>query len=67
MKRTKTGTISVKVAHITDAALLNEQWRAGLEYTGGMEAVSATEMPVGTDLWGALQDAHAFTNDLRHE
>ena len=67
MKRAKTGTISVRVAHITDGALLNEQWRAGLEYTGGMQAVSATEHPVGADLWGALHEAHAFADDLREE
>ena len=67
MKRTKTGTMSVRVAQITDGALLNAQWRAGLEYTGGMEAVSATEVPLESDLWGALQDAHAFADDLRHE
>jgi hypothetical protein len=67
MKRTKTGTISVRVAHISDGALLSAQWRAGLEYTGGMEAVSAKELPLGTDVWGALQEAHAFAEDLRDE
>jgi hypothetical protein len=67
MKRAKTGTMSVRVAHISDGALMNAQWRAGLEYTGGMEAVSAKEMPLGTDVWGALHEAHAFADDLRED
>jgi hypothetical protein len=67
MQRANTGTMSVRVAHISDAGLMNVQWRAGLEYTGGVETVSATEFPVGTDLWGALQEAHAFADDLRQE
>jgi hypothetical protein len=67
MKRAKTGTMSVRVAHIQDGALLAAQWSAGLEYTGDITAVSAEEVPLGTDLWGALHAAHPFTEDLRQE
>lgn len=67
MQSRKTGTISVRVAHIADEALMSAQWRAGLEYTGRLEAASATDVPLGTDVWGALQEAHAFAEDLLKE
>ena len=69
MKRAKTGTMSVRVATILDAPLLAAQWSAGQDYTGGLAAVagSARELPLGTDVLGALREAHAFAADMREE
>ena len=67
MKRAKTGTMSVRVATILDAPLLAAQWSAGQDYTGGLAAVSARELPLGTDVLGALREAHAFAADMRAE
>ncbi len=60
-------TLTIKVKRIVDADLHGEQWRAGMEYTGGMRLVSVRNVPLGADIWHALNAQHHFADDLTQE